>query len=72
MSPDLIRRVHALKAQKGLEDETYRLRLGAVGANSCKELSRKAFGVFLAALSALPDRPGFVSRSPSTTRTARG
>lgn len=72
MSPDLIRRVHALKAQKGLDDETYRLRLGAVGASSCKDLSRQSFGVFMAALSALPDRPGFVARAPSTTRRARG
>ena len=72
MSPDLIKRVHMLKAQKGLDDETYRLRLIAVGVDSCKKLSRQSFGTFMAGLSALPDRPGYVARTSSTARMARG
>lgn len=63
MSPDLVRRVHATKAQKGLDEETYRLRLAAVGVESCKQLSRQQFGVFMAGLAALPDKPGFVRRT---------
>lgn len=62
MTPPLVRRVHALKAQKGLDDETYRLRLAAVGVDSCKQLSRQQFGAFIRGLAALPDRPGYAPR----------
>lgn len=59
MDNERIRLVHVLKARKGLDDETYRLRLGAVGVDSCKQLSRGAFRTFLQGLAALPDRPGW-------------
>lgn len=73
----MVRRIHALKAQKGLDEETYRLRLAAVGATSCKELSRRALGAFLTGLAKLPDRPGWVRRASthsarSAARRARG
>lgn len=51
--------VHVVKARKGLDDETYRLRLGAVGVDSCKQLSRRAFSTFLQGMAALPDAPGW-------------
>lgn len=64
-----IQLVHVLKARKGLDDETYYLRLGALGATSCKQLSRSDFRRFLAGLVALPDSPLWQSRP---TRCARG
>lgn len=70
MTPVNIRLVHVLKARKGLDEETYRLRLGAVGVDSCKQLSRTAFRTFLSGLAALPDVPGW--RDHSARRSARG
>lgn len=64
------RLVHVLKARKGLDDETYRLRLGAVGVSSCTDLGREQFRTFLRGLAALPDRPGWVDYSER--RRARG
>lgn len=77
MDKEKIRLVHVLKARKGLDDETYRLRLGAVGVQSCKDLGRDAFRKFLSGMAALPDRPGWKDRSaPDRTlhsrRSARG
>lgn len=57
MTPERIRAVHVLKDQKGLDEETYRLRLQAVGVDSCKALSREQFHTFLRGLSDLPDAP---------------
>lgn len=71
MTKEKIRLVHVVKARKGLDDETYRLRLGAMGVASCKELSRTAFSAFLKALSALPDSPTWVDTS-ATKRSPRG
>ena len=62
MSPERIRAVHVLaRSVKGLDEETYRLRLAAVGVTSCKELSRAQFAAFMAGLRALPD----ARRSPA-------
>jgi len=52
-----VRLVHVLKARKGLDEETYRLRLAAVGAESSKQLDRERFRTFLQGLAALPDAP---------------
>lgn len=57
MGPDKVRLVHVLKARKGLDDETYRLRLAAVGVDSSKQLGRREFRTFLQGLAALPDSP---------------
>lgn len=64
MTPDLLRLVHATAARKGLDDETYRLRLGAVGVESSKQFNRAAFKAFMSGLAALPDVP--------SARRARG
>lgn len=68
MTADKVRLVHVLKARKGLDDDTYRLRLAAVGVDSCKQLSREAFRTFLQGLASLPDRPGWADRSRSRAR----
>ena len=63
MSAAMVRQVHAIvRRQKGLDDETYRLRLSAVGVESCKEFTRRQYQVFMDALARLPDRV------PSTRR----
>ena len=55
MTPKLLQLVHATVAQKGLDEETYRLRLGAVGVTSSKEFSRDVFKQFMSELAKLPD-----------------
>ena len=62
MDKDKIRLVHVLKARKGLDDDTYRLRLSAVGVESSKQLSRGQFRTFLQGLAALPDAPTWRAR----------
>lgn len=47
--------VHALAAQKGLDDEFYRLRLQSVGVESCKKLKRNQFNKLVTELQRLPD-----------------
>lgn len=70
MTPERIRLVHILKARKGLDDETYRLRLGAVGVDTCKALGRGAFRIFLQGLAALPDSPTWRQRAAAKRRLA--
>lgn len=54
-----LRAVHVLAlVVKGLDEETYRLRLGAVGVDSSKQFSRRQFFDFMAGLRTLPDAPG--------------
>lgn len=62
MDKDKIKLVHILKARKGLDEETYRLRLGVVGVQSCKDLGREAFRQFLRGMAALPDSPKWHDR----------
>lgn len=64
MTPERIRAVHVLAmTTKGLDEETYRLRLGAVGVESCKQFTREQYHTFMGALRDLPDA---AHRSPST------
>lgn len=62
MDADKIKLVHVLKARKGLDDDTYRLRLGAVGVTTSKALKREQFHTFLRGLAALPDVPAWQQR----------
>jgi hypothetical protein len=64
MTNDLLRMVHATVARKGLDEETYRLRLQAVGVSSSKAFDRATFQRFMSELAKLPDA--------STARRARG
>lgn len=57
MDAEKIKLVHVVKARKGLDDDAYRLRLAAVGVDSCKQLGRGAFRAFMRGLAALPDSP---------------
>ena len=57
MTNDLKRLVHVTVARKGLDDEAYRLRLGALGVASCKDFDRETFKRFMAGMSSLPDVP---------------
>ena len=57
MTKLLIRRVHAAVAKKGLNEEIYRLRLGAVGVQTCKDFTRDQYHNFMRALATLPDAP---------------
>lgn len=54
-------RVRALRAyvhgRKGLDDDTYRLHLAAVGADSTLHLTARSYNALLARLRPLPDRP---------------
>jgi len=67
MTKLLIRRVHAIVAKKGLDEEIYRLRLGAVGVESSKDFTREQYHAFMRALAMLPDAP---RRAPIPAREA--
>lgn len=67
MTKLLIRRVHAAVAKKGLGEEIYRLRLGAVGVATCKDFSRDQYHAFMRALATLPDAP---ARLPVAAKAA--
>jgi len=55
MDRNKITYIHVLKNRKGLTDEFYRLRLNALGVNSCKELKAATYYKFINGLKALPD-----------------
>lgn len=56
MTGERVRHVHALAmGRKGLDEESYRLRLRAVGVESSKDLSRTQFDRLTQGLLALPD-----------------
>lgn len=57
MTPALCKLVHVVAARKGLDDDTYRLRLQARGVKSSKDFDRETFKAFMADLSRLPDAP---------------
>lgn len=72
MRPEYVKLVHVVKARKGLDEETYRLRLQAVGVASCKDLGREAFRTFIRELGKLPDSPAWRDRQSPEARSARG
>ena len=56
LTPKMIKRIHVVAMrQKGLSREAYKLRLGAVGVGSCKELTEQQYLKFMKALASLPD-----------------
>ncbi len=56
LTPKMIQRIHVVAMkQKGLSREEYKLRLGAVGVGSCKELNETQYTKFMKALASLPD-----------------
>ena len=61
MSPYLVKLVHTIAARKGLDDETYRMRLQAVGVDTCKALDLDRFKRFMVGLNTLPDCPRWLA-----------
>lgn len=58
MSKILVRNVHIVaRAQKGMTEEMYKLRLGAVGVESCKDFTREQYYTFMRELAKLPNAP---------------
>lgn len=59
-------RIRSLRAlahsRKGLDDETYHLRLQAVGVTSTTDLTRELYYRVLAGLRALPDAPAWLAK----------
>lgn len=58
MTRERIRAVHVLaRSRKGLDEETYRMKLQAVSVKSSLELNRQQFHRLMRALRELPDAP---------------
>lgn len=56
MTKLLVRRVQiAARLEKGLSEEVYRLRVAAVGAESCKKFTRTQYHTFMRELAKLPN-----------------
>lgn len=71
MTRERVRHVHALAyARKGLDAETYRLRLRAVGVTSSLELDRGQFERLVRGLLALPDAPAWLEKQRAKGRVA--
>jgi len=63
MTRERIRHVHALAyARKGLDRETYRLRLSAVGVESSIYLGRDQYERLVEGLMRLPDCPAWIEK----------
>lgn len=72
MTRDRVRIIHVLAlSRKGLTDEQYRLRLGAVGVDTSLALNCDQFHQLLDGLRALPDAPRWIAVSRSTARRGR-
>lgn len=72
MTADRVRMVHVLaRSRKGLTDEEYRLRLGAVGVTTSLKLSREQYHRLLVGLRALTDSPRWIARGSRPARRAR-
>lgn len=58
MNRQRVRAVHIVaRVRKGLDEETYRMRLATLGVETCKQFSREQFRQFMAGLRGLPDVP---------------
>lgn len=72
MTHDRVRMVHVLAcSRKGLTEEEYRMRLGAVGVDSSLQLSRDTFHDLLRGLRSLPDSPTWVQGDRHARRRGR-
>lgn len=71
MTRERIRHVHALAyGRKGLDEDTYRLRLRAVGVGSSLELDRAQFERLVQGLLRLPDAPDWTAKQRAKPRRA--
>jgi hypothetical protein len=70
MTPQRVRAVHIVaRVRKGLDEDTYRMRLATLGVETSKQFSREQFRSFMAGLRSLPDAPRWRHRTSSTHRT---
>jgi hypothetical protein len=67
-----IAKVHAVAAQKGLDEEFYRLNLQAVGVSSCLAMKESHYRAFMQRMKRLPDAPGRVRPTRTTQRRPAG
>lgn len=73
MTGEKVRLVHVLaRSRKGLDEETYRLRLAGVGVSTSLALSRDQFHALLAGLASLPDCPLWLARHRSRANAGNG
>lgn len=70
MSKDRIRLVHCLATRKGLDRDTYKLRLQQVGCESSKTMTRSQFTAYVRGLQRLPDCPAWLERQRLKGRVA--
>ena len=69
LTPARIRGLRALAhGRKGLDEETYHLRLSAIGVTSTKDLTRELYNRFRTGLLALPDTRAWVERRGQANR----
>lgn len=72
MTPAMVRHVQIFaKARKGLDEDTYRLNLGAVGAISTTKLTRTQHTDLMQRLGRYPDSPKWKTRSERRTLRAK-
>lgn len=72
MTRDRVRMIHVLaRSRKGLTEEQYRLRLAAVGVDTCLRLGRDQFHQLLVGLRGLPDSPLWIAGSRHARRRGR-
>jgi len=57
MNHERVKLCHVLAHKKGLDDETYRLRLNAVGVKSSKQMTKAQYLEFVKNINTLPDMP---------------
>jgi hypothetical protein len=63
MTPAMVRQVHVIaRVRKGLDTDTYRLHLAAVGVTTSKRLNRTQHYALLQRFAALPDVPRWRTR----------
>ncbi len=55
MTPDNIKLIHTITAQKGLDRTLYKDNLHAVGVESCLDMKQQQFADFLARMKRLPN-----------------
>lgn len=73
MSAAMVRHVQIFaKARKGLDEDTYRMNLAAVGASSTTKLTRTQHTELMKRLGRYPDSPEWQTRGERRTQRERG
>lgn len=73
MTANIIKHVQVFaRARKGLDEETYRLNLAAVGATSTKLLTRSQHSELMLRLGRYPDSPKWLTRGEQRAAREQG